>query len=347
MPGLVALLVGALLFTGSEAAAATPAEPQRLVARIGLCVLEAPPGAERALASLADRAREILPRLESELGTRPAGRYRIFLIPPGAVADSEIARLDEGAPPWAAGYMIPQLRVGAIRLAQASQYPYGTVETVFAHEVTHLLNHDASGGRLPRWLDEGLATWQGRRWGVQDMVVYSQSLLTNDLPPLAELDASFEASAEEARLAYAASFGFVSRAMRRHGPSFAPAILRAAARRPLAEAWAEATGGALADAESEWRRESLIRYRWLPILTASSTLWVGISLLAAAAGVRRRARAREARERWPEPEEWVEPVETAEPVAGAGQAADGPGSGNAPGAAGPDDPNPQDPRPAS
>src|SRR5262245_28327491 len=53
--------------------------------------------------------------------------------------------IDRAAPPWAAGYMIPSLRLGAVRLAQASQYPYGTLESALAHEATHMLLHDAVG----------------------------------------------------------------------------------------------------------------------------------------------------------------------------------------------------------
>ncbi len=308
--GWLLVLVGWLGVPASASVPASAPATPRVSARIGLCVIEAPPEAERALVSLSERARTILPTLEADLGTRPLGRYRIWLITPSAAAgsDSEMARLDAGAPPWAAGYMIPEARLGAIRLAQANQYPYGTVESVFAHEVTHLLIHDATRGNLPRWFDEGLATLQGRKWSLEDAMVYSSSLLTSDLPPLAGLDSAFSASADEARLAYAGSFSFVSRAARRYGPRFVPTLLREAAHRPFARAWLAAAGRELYRDEAEWRRESLVRFRWIPIITASSTFWIGISLLAAAAGAKRRARAKQAREQLPDPEDWEEPT---------------------------------------
>ena len=265
---------------------------------IGPLSLEGPPAAERAVHRLTLPAQEILPHLESTLGARYARRFQIVLIPPEGLRDSALTRLDQAAPPWAAGYMIPALRLGAIRIAQASQYPYGTLESALAHEATHMLLHDAVGRRLPLWFEEGVATWQGRQWSAQDTWVYTRSLLTSDIPALAILDSSFHASAYEAELAYAASFAFVSWSVRQHGADVVRRILHEMETRPFAAAWQAATHQPLAQAEARWRRESLIRYRWLPLLATSSTLWIGISLIALWAGIRKRARARAIRKQW-------------------------------------------------
>jgi hypothetical protein len=266
--------------------------------RIGLLSLEGPPGTERAVQALAGRAREILPEIETQLGLRPAQRFRIVLVPRGGLDELDLVGMDQAAPPWAAGYMIPGHRIGAIRMDQAAHYPYGTLESVLAHETVHLLLHDALGGRTPLWFEEGVATWQGRRWSAQDMWIYTRSLLTSDLPALADLDSAFRASPAEADLAYAASFAFISWNVRRHGEEWVRRVLRETRSRPFAAAWEAVTEAPLEQAEAAWRKESLIRYRWVPVLTASSTLWLGITLLAVWAGIRKRARAREARERW-------------------------------------------------
>lgn len=281
------------------ARAAGAAEAERWTREwIGLLSLEGPPASERAIHRLTLPAQEILPHLETTLGARYARRFRIVLIPPGGIADSAFARIDQAAPPWAAGYMIPSLRLGAIRVAQASQYPYGTLESALAHEATHMLLHDKVGRRLPLWFEEGVATWQGRRWSAADTWVYTRSLLTSDFPALADLDSSFHAGAAEADLAYAASFAFVSWSVRQHGPDLVRRILREMETRPFAAAWQTVTHAPLAQAEAGWRRDSLIKYRWIPLLTASSTLWIVIALFALVAGIRRRARARAIREQW-------------------------------------------------
>jgi hypothetical protein len=270
--------------------------------RIGLLSLEGPPETARAVHALAGRAREILPEIETRLGVRPAQRFRIVLVPRGGLDEPGLDRMDQAAPSWAAGYMIPERRIGAIRVALAANYPYGTLESVLAHEATHLLLHDAVGRRLPLWFEEGVATREGRRWSAEDMWIYTRALLTSDLPGLADLDSAFRASPAEAELAYAASFAFISWNVRRHGHGLVRGVLREVRSRPFADAWEAVTGVPLARAEAAWRRESLIRYRWIPVLTASSTLWVMIALLAIWAGIRRRARAREARERWEVPD---------------------------------------------
>ena len=292
------LLASALVGGATRAEAAS----ERVRVEVGLCTLEAPAGAERSLLALARRAPEILARVEADLGCLPAARYRFVLIPPGPSTDPAIESLDAKAPPWAAGFVIRGVRVGAIRVAQASRYPYGTLESVLAHEASHVLLQDAVPEGLPLWFEEGVATREGRRWSLEDVLTTSAALLTSDLPSLAELDPDFHASEGAARRAYAASFAFVGWAARRHGESFIPDVVREAGRQPFAGAWMTASGSTLSDSETRWRSEALLRYRWIAILTASSTLWLGVSLLALIAGIRRRARAKATRARWEEEE---------------------------------------------
>ena len=288
----------ALLAASSPAAIAeTATDSKRFRVQVGSCIIEAPPAARVHLDALAARAAVILPRLEESLGTRPAGSFRILLIPPGHSEDPEIAALDASAPPWAAGFLQPQRRVGGIRVARADRYPYSDLASVLQHEAAHMLLFDATGGNLPRWFEEGVATGFERHWGLRDILVRSSSLLTGRLPQLTDLDAAFAASDSRARAAYAASFDFVSWTVREHGEGIVRDIVRAAARRPFAEAWQEATGRTLAQSEAEWRRGSLLLYRWIPALTGSTVLWGGITILALAAGARRRARSRAIRER--------------------------------------------------
>ncbi len=277
-------------------------------ARVGLMSLETPPGNRRALEVLAERSAQILPRVEASLGLRPAARFRMVLVPAGPIEDPELREIDASVPWWAAGYTIPSLRLCVIRMSMAGRYPYGSIEAVLAHEAAHLMLHD-SGARIPLWFEEGIATAEGRRFEFRDMLAFSGSLLTADLPHLAELDSSFHASAAEAQLAYAGSHAFVARTVRDHGPAVVREILRAARDRPFETAWQQVTGTSLREAESAWRRTSLIRYRWIPLLTASSTLWIAIMLLSIVVGARKRAAARRTRDRWASEERELEALE--------------------------------------
>ena len=283
--------------------------------RVGLMSLEAPRGNQRALEVLAERSAQILPRVESSLGLRPTARFRMVLVPAGPIEDSDLREIDASVPWWAAGYTIPSLRLCVIRMSMAGRYPYGSIEAVLAHEAAHLMVHD-SGTRIPLWFEEGIATAEGRRFEFRDMLAFSGSLLTADLPHLAELDSSFHASSAEAQLAYAGSHAFVARTMRDHGPAVVREILRAARDRPFEAAWQQATGTSLREAESAWRRTSLIRYRWIPLLSASSTLWIAIMLLSIVVGARKRAAARRTRDRWAREERELEAIETQAALAG-------------------------------
>ncbi len=276
--------------------------------RVGLMSLEAPEGSGRAIEVLAERSAQILPRIESSLGMRATSRFRMVLIPVGPIEDPDLRRIDASVPWWAAGYTIPSLRLCVIRMSMAGRYPYGSIEAVLAHEVTHLMLHD-SGARIPLWFEEGIATAEGRRFEFRDMLAFSGSLLTADLPRLAELDSSFHASAAEAQLAYAGSHAFVARTIRDHGPAVVRNILRVSREMPFEVAWEQVTGTSLGRAESAWRRTSLIRYRWIPLLTASSTLWIAIMLLSIVVGARKRAVAQRTRERWAREERELEALE--------------------------------------
>ncbi|HYL05348.1 MAG TPA: hypothetical protein VE075_04880, partial [Thermoanaerobaculia bacterium] len=72
-----------------------------------------------------------------------------------------------------------------------------------------------------------------------------------------------------------------------------------AAGEPFPEAFQAGTGIGLDTAEREfWHRHSW--QRWLPLATSSTTLWVGITLLAMYAARRRRLRDAAMRARWEE-----------------------------------------------
>jgi len=291
------------------AAAGAVASPALLRIEVGDCVLEAPAAERGRLEELARNARAILPRVEQELGTRAAAPYRITLIPPGPATDPALLALDAQAPPWAAGFIVPAARAGAIRVAEADRYPYADLSSVLAHEATHMLLYDASGPGLPRWFGEGVATGIERSWGMRDVLVYSSSVLTGRLPPLAELDAAFDASDDRARAAYAASFDYLLWTIKTYGRGVVRDIVRESRVRPFPEAWQAATGVPLDRSEADWRRGSLLLYRWVPALTGTTALWTGITLLALLAGARRRARTRRILEAWQAEDEPAPPDE--------------------------------------
>ena len=295
---ILTLALGLAAAPGAAASGAPGTEDGWIRRQVGACILEARPEQELLLEALAERAADLLPRVERELGVRAAAPYRIILLPRDPVGDAVIRDLDGYAPGWAAGYLFPARRIGAIRISRADRYPYSDLASVLAHEATHMLLFDAAGGRLPRWFGEGVATGIERSWGLRDILVYSSSLLTGPLPRLDELDDAFDSSGARARTAYAASFDFLMWTVRTYGQEVVRDIVREAATRPFPEAWRAATGVPLDRAEASWRRGSIILYRWVPAITGTTPLWIGITLLTILAIARRRARTRKILERW-------------------------------------------------
>lgn len=269
-------------------------------------VLEGPASYRLVLEELAGRARAFLPEIERDLGVEAAAPILMVLIPPDTSPYPAVIRLDAAAPPWAAGFALSEARVGGIRIARADRYPFGDAGGVLAHEVAHVLIHDAAGagsGALPRWFNEGVATWVQRKWSLRDAFVYSSALVRGPLPTLAEMDRAFATSEAGARLAYAASFDFVAWSADEYGDDVVRRVLREtrrAERRPFSESWRAATGVPLGTSERAWRRTSLALYRWVPALTGAGTLWVMVTLLFLVAAWRRRARTRDLYERWEE-----------------------------------------------
>jgi hypothetical protein len=298
MVPILTLALGLAAAPGAAGSGVPEAADGWIRRQAGACILEAMPEQELLLTALAERAADLLPRVERELGVTAVAPYRIILLPRGPIRDRAILELDASAPDWAAGFIMPGRRIGVIRISQADRYPYSDLASVLAHEATHMLLYDAAGRGLPRWFGEGVATGIERSWGLRDVLVYSSSLLTGRLPRLAELDADFEESGNRARTAYAASFDFLLWTVREYGRGVVRDIVREASRQPFPLAWAAATGTTLSRAEAEWRRGSLVLYRWVPALTGTTSLWIVITSLTFLAAARRRARSRAILERW-------------------------------------------------
>lgn len=317
-PEVLLSRVSALLL--ATALAAAPGSSQPATARAGaeplvdvtegLVTISAPSRLAGLAGELGVVVRQQLPRLEEDLGQELRGPTYIVLLPPGRPNHPGLARIDAMAPAWAAGFLAGDLRLGAIRLGQVRRYPYDGTPEVLAHELTHMLLHDATEGRIPRWLGEGISTFQGSRRGVRDFAVATRVAMTGSLPALDELDAEFEGSPGSARRAYSVSADFVTRAVHRHGPELIPRLLDQLADpgTDLRSAWLAVTGESLERSELRWRRRMLLLHRWLPALAGSGVLWIGISGLAVLAGIVRRRRLQQMKEMWDEEDRLAEPL---------------------------------------
>ncbi len=213
----------------------------------------------------------------------PGPPIRVLLAP-------ESSPLARDVPSWVTGYAQGASGIVVLLPQRTPTYPDGGLEEVLAHEVAHVLIARASGNRrIPRWFDEGLAMLAGRSWRLQDQTQLALALLFGERVPLWKLDDLFRGDRASVERAYALSGALVTDLLERYGPGLPGALLSRVARGlSFDEALRSTTGATLLDVgDSFWSRQTLLK-RWLPVITSTAVLWLGISILAIVAAARKR-----------------------------------------------------------
>ena len=262
--------------------------------------------APEALAASAERVRALEPRRLATL-VRVLGIERVG--PPiRVILEAEGTEAARNTPAWISGYAYGALGVVVLLPERTPVYPDSSLDELVLHEIAHVLISRATAGReVPRWFNEGVAMLVGRSWDLEDRSRMTWALLVDEKVPLAELDRRFEQGRAAAGRAYAFSGALVRDLFQRYGPGVAARILDGVGLGlPFEEAFFRATGTSLdRAAASFWRRHSFW-YRWVPVLTSSVTLWLGVTLLALTAIRRRRQRDAKIHADWEEEERFEE-----------------------------------------
>ena len=259
-----------------------------------ILTFESPPELTPTARALGDLPAERFGPAMGLFGLERAGLpIRVALAPDGS---PEAQAVED----WVAGYAYGALGRVVLLVDRTPRYPDGTLEELLDHEVAHVLISRASGNRpVPRWFNEGLAMVAGHEWGIGDSSRLTLAMVTRNEVSVAELDTLFAGHRGQVGRAYALSGALVRDLLRRYGSNAAARIL-SDVRLGLSfnEAVRRTTGRDVASLEASfWRRHSFT-YRWVPFLTSSLTLWIGITLLAVYAFGRRRKRDAEIRARW-------------------------------------------------
>ena len=285
------LAAGVLGLTCWLGAAPSFAAPPQLV-------IEAPPELAAAAASVRGVAPERFGTAMRLTGLDDAGPpITVLLAPEGSPA----AR---SAPPWISGWAYGERGVVVLLPGRVQHYPDGDFASLVQHEVAHvLIARAARGGPVPRWLDEGLAMAASRGRDLEDRGRVAWSVLVHGPGSLARLDRAFAGGETEMQAAYAFSQDFVQDLLRRGGEGAMPDLFARVARgTDFESAFREAMHEDLAAAESDYWSRRTLWMRWVPVLTSSTLLWIGISALAVVAIHRRRARDLRRRAEWDDEE---------------------------------------------
>jgi hypothetical protein len=214
------------------------------------------------------------------------------------------AKASGGAPPgWAAGIARPDRRLIVLPAFSSSRTPGGDPVAALRHERIHLALHAYLGDMIPRWFDEGYATWASGEWDEGTGWEIRLALLRGAAPPLDSLTLDWPRRAADARLAYLLSASAV-RFLSEHGGE--PALAA------FFQAWRE--DGSFDSAfrrvylttpghfEDRWREMVKRRYGWLLAISQVGVFWVAITGLFLLFGLARRRRDRAALGRMAEAE---------------------------------------------
>ena len=229
------------------------------------------------------------PGLRDPLGSRPV---QIVLAPDPAAFDS----LTGGrAPEWSAGVAIPARDLIVLPAYGAGVATGGELERTLRHELAHIALHRALPGAIPRWFDEGYATWVSG--GLDGQVVWELrfAFLLGRIPPLESLRFAWPRDAVDARFAYILSATAVRHLATRRGPEVFEAFLGSWAETGDVEAAARSAYGVPLHAiEEEWRSSVRRRYGWAFAVGQLTLFWAvaGILLLAGYFARRRAMRRR-------------------------------------------------------
>lgn len=232
-------------------------------AQVGRVTVQAWPARMSLALALADAADA--PAEWPGLGRRDPGPLRLLV----AGNRAEFERFSRGRlPGWGAGVAMPGVRTIVVRTDAGDPF------RVLRHELAHLALHEAVRVRVPRWFDEGWATWAAGEWDRLDALGLHWRAARGALPGLREVDAALQGGTADADAAYAFAVTAVTELARRN-PSggLGPLFARLEAGLPFDSAVTLTTGLPPARFEAEWRRTLRRRYGLVTWLMAGG-LWV-------------------------------------------------------------------------
>lgn len=273
-----------------KGAAVQPADgppPQAYVERDSVRVVYWGNGRESALRTL-NAALDPIP-LPGISGAALLPRATVYLPPDRETFDV----LAAGAPGWAAGIAIPSALTIVIPPGSRN-VGAGDAAITLRHEIAHLAVHRHLGERVPRWFDEGYATWVSGGWDESTGWLIRLALLRGTAPPLDSLTLGWPRGEARARLAYLLSASAVRHlATSRGEPAFTAFIAEWRRVGSLETAMRTVYQMTLSQFEREWRTMVRRRYGWLLVISQVGAFWGAIAILVFMLGTLRRRQNRE------------------------------------------------------
>ena len=173
--------------------------------------------------------------------------------------------------PHVVAFAIPQRNLIVIDYSKMSIDPF-TIELTLKHELCHLLLHrSAQGGRIPKWLDEGIAQWVSA--GIAEILINPKRSFLNEAVVagkslnLRALEEAFPRDRESLHLAYEVSKSFVAYLIERFGIDSITEVLEHIEK---GEDWEIAVSKAVllsfGELEKDWQQDLRRKLTWYTYL---------------------------------------------------------------------------------
>ncbi|MFQ5992055.1 MAG: peptidase MA family metallohydrolase [Nitrospiraceae bacterium] len=228
------------------------------------------------------------------------------LVDPGATIRVMLAEggspLARQVPPWVSGYALGPQGMIVLIPSRVMSYPHTSLEALLTHEVAHILVARAANQQpVPRWFDEGLAMAAAHRWGLEDRGRFIWAMASRTQVSFDELNGLFRQDEASVQRAYVLAGAVVRDLIHTAGQDAPGAILDLMSKGvSFSDAFTRVTAMSIGDAERVFWRQQTMWSRWVPVLTSTAMLWLGITLLAVYAYRRRRKRALAIQQQWDE-----------------------------------------------
>lgn len=280
---MLALLVAAAGQGGAQKPEAPPLELRQGELRVRYWP-EDLPVAERVLRTAAQ------PLPLPGIARRTAGDRVTILLAPTPRAFEALTR---GAPAWSAGIAVPSQRLIVLPTYPSTRTPHQDPVVALRHELVHLALHEYLQAPIPRWFDEGYATWASGEWDEGSGWRIRLAFLRGTAPPLDSLSLGWPAGAAPARLAYLLSASAVQFLAERGAETAFPAFLASWRERGSFDQALRSTYQLTpTQFERQWRTMVRQRYGWLLAVSQVGAFWLFLTALMLVLGMARRRRDR-------------------------------------------------------
>ena len=242
-------------------------------------IIHHPPSKPRLGSAVAEMLAQSAP-LPALPSTAPSfGRPIRIII---AESDAHFDSITGGAiPEWGAGVANPQAGWIVIPGYTGGRATNSDMRRVLRHELAHIALHRyLEPARIPRWFNEGYATWAAGELDVEAGWRLRIAFATGKAPPLDSLELDWPTATPDARVAYLISASVVEYLVRESGvPALTVFMQRWRATQSLETALGQTYHISLDQLETYWRKDVKSRYGWFAVLTQTAVFMTAASFI--------------------------------------------------------------------